>query len=150
MPNLASVLKAEVARIARKEVRGQTDALKKTVASQRSDIAALKRRLQDLEKSLKHVTRVASKAAPDAKLDAHADEAQFRFRASGMASNRKRLGLSAADYGLLVGATGQSVYAWESGKTKPRAKNLAAIAALRGAGKREVDARLAELKQRAG
>ena len=67
-----------------------------------------------------------------------------------MASNRKRLGLSAADYGLLVGATGQSVYAWESGKTKPRAKNLAAIAALRGAGKREVDARLAELKQRAG
>ena len=58
MPNLASVLKAEVARIARKEVRGQTDALKKTVASQRSDIAALKRRLQDLEKSLKHVTQI--------------------------------------------------------------------------------------------
>jgi DNA-binding transcriptional regulator YiaG len=63
-----------------------------------------------------------------------------------MAANRKRLGLSAADFGLLVGATGQSIYAWETGKAKPRPKALAAIAALRGIGKREVDARLAGLK----
>ena len=71
---------------------------------------------------------------------------KFRFRASGMASNRKRLGLSAADFGLLVGASGQSVYAWEQGKARPRGKNLAAIAALRGVGKREVVERLAALK----
>ncbi len=70
----------------------------------------------------------------------------FRFRASGMASNRKRLGLSAADFGLLVGASGQSVYAWEQGKARPRGKSLAAIAALRGIGKREVAERLAALK----
>ena len=63
-----------------------------------------------------------------------------------MASNRKRLNLSAEDFGLLVGATGQSIYAWESGKSKPRPKNLAAIAALRGIGKREVTARLNQLK----
>jgi DNA-binding transcriptional regulator YiaG len=63
-----------------------------------------------------------------------------------MASNRKRLGLSAADFGLLVGASGQSVYAWEQGKARPRGKNLAAIAALRGVGKREVVERLAALK----
>jgi transcriptional regulator with XRE-family HTH domain len=61
-------------------------------------------------------------------------------------SNRKRLGLSAADFGLLVGASGQSVYAWEQGKARPRGKNLAAIAALRGVGKREVVERLAALK----
>ena len=71
---------------------------------------------------------------------------KFRFRASGMASNRKRLGLSAADFGLLVGASGQSVYAWEQGKARPRVRNLAAIAALRGVGKREVVERLAALK----
>ena len=63
-----------------------------------------------------------------------------------MASNRKRLGLSAADFGLLAGASGQSVYAWEQGKARPRGKNLAAIAALRGVGKREVVERLAALK----
>jgi DNA-binding transcriptional regulator YiaG len=72
----------------------------------------------------------------------------LRFRAAGMASNRKRLGLSAADFGLLVGATGQSIYAWESGKAKPRQQALAAIAALRGIGKREVEAKLASLKGR--
>jgi DNA-binding transcriptional regulator YiaG len=63
-----------------------------------------------------------------------------------MAANRQRLGLSAADFGLLVGATGQSVYAWEAGKTKPKAESLAAIASLRGIGKREVEAKLASLK----
>lgn len=64
-----------------------------------------------------------------------------------MANNRKRLGLSAEDFGLLVGATGQSVYSWERGKSKPRPQNLVAIAALRGIGKREVAARLEPLKQ---
>ena len=73
----------------------------------------------------------------------------LRFRAEGMLSNRKRLGLSAADFGLLVGATGQSVYSWEQGKSKPRAKALAAIAALRGVGKREVAKRLQALKRAA-
>ncbi len=38
-------------------------------------------------------------------------EAGLRFRAAGMAANRKRLDLSAADFGVLVGATGQSIYA---------------------------------------
>ncbi len=66
-----------------------------------------------------------------------------------MASNRKRLGLSAADFGMLVGATGQSVYAWEARKSKPSGKSLAAIAALRGIGKREVARRLALLKEAA-
>ncbi len=63
-----------------------------------------------------------------------------------MASNRRRLGLSAAQFGQLIGASGQSVYAWEQGKSKPHAKNLAAIAALRGIGKREAEARLEAMK----
>lgn len=64
-----------------------------------------------------------------------------------MAANRKRLGLSAADFGLPVGTTGQSIYAWETGKAKPRPQNLAEIAALRGIGKTEVAAKLEALKQ---
>lgn len=146
MANLATVLKAEVARLARRELRAETEALKKTVASQRSEIGALKRRTAEVERVLKSVLRVAEKAA--AKPAAEGTESgQFRFRASGMASNRRRLGLSAEDFGALVGATGQSVYSWEAGKTTPRAKNLAAIAALRGVGKREVAKRLEALKQ---
>src|SRR5262249_55766023 len=143
MTNLAAVLKSEVARLARKELRAETESLKKIVATQRSDIAALKRRTSDLEKALKALTRLSAKAVRASEPERGEVEAgQFRFRAQGMASNRKRLGLSAEDFGLLVGTTGQSVYAWESGKSKPRASNLAAIAALRGIGKREVADRL--------
>lgn len=152
MPNIASVLKAEISRIARKEGRSGTDALKKTVSTQRSDIAALKRRVQELEKSLKALAKAVSsgrptQAAAHSAPDAGADADGLRFRAAGMASNRKRLGLSAEDFGLLVGASGQSVYAWEAGKSKPRGKNLASIAALRGVGKREVAKLLEALKQ---
>ncbi len=55
---------------------------------------------------------------------------------------RQKLGLSAKDMGTLLGASGLSVYKWESGKVKPRAKQLPAIAALRGIGKKEALARL--------
>lgn len=148
MANLAAALKSEVSRLARKELRAETDSLKKTVAVQRSNIAALKRRTAELEKALKALTRLANKAGRTiGPKQEEAEAGQFRFRASGMASNRKRLGLSAEDFGLLVGASGQSVYLWESGKTKPRPQALAAIAALRGIGKRDVFTRLEALKQ---
>lgn len=147
MQNIATVLKSEIVRLARKQLRSESEGLKKTIAAQRSDLAALKRRVQDLERALKVVARAATASKSSAKPGASEEEGgQFRFRAAGMLANRKRLGLSAADFGLLVGATGQSVYAWEAGKAKPRGKSLAAIAALRGIGKREVAKKLVELK----
>ena len=152
MPNVATVLKTEISRVARKELRAAVEPLKKVVATQRSEIAALKRRVQEFEKQLKAASRsaarqTAAKPASSSSSDGSADAEGLRFRAAGMASNRRRLGLSAHDFGLLVGASGQSVYLWEQGKAKPRAKAVAAIAALRGIGKREVTARLATLKR---
>jgi DNA-binding transcriptional regulator YiaG len=151
MPNIASVLKSEITRLARKEVRDSGDGLRKTVAAHRAEIASLKRRLSDLESMVKRLTKGAGavtkqprKSSADASPEP--DSAGLRFRAKGMAANRQRLGLSAADFGLLVGATGQSIYAWEAGKTKPKPATLAAIAALRGIGKREVEDKLASLK----
>jgi DNA-binding transcriptional regulator YiaG len=153
MPNIANVLKAEITRLARKEVRDESDGLKKTVAAQRTEIASLKRRVQALEGLVKRLAKAHDAAATRSPASAPAETdassgGGLRFRAQGMAANRKRLGLSAADFALLVGTTGQSVYAWEAGKSKPRADALAAIAALRGIGKREVESRLAALKAR--
>jgi DNA-binding transcriptional regulator YiaG len=147
MPNIATVLKAEITRLARKETREETDGLKKSVSSQRAEIAALKRRLQDLEKIVLRLGKAGASpraARPPAveKADELAAEVGLRFSAKGMATNRKRLALSAADFGLLVGTTGQSVYAWEAGKTRPKPESVAAIAVLRGAGKQEVATRL--------
>jgi len=150
MPNIAALLKEEISRVARKELRPVVETLRKQGAAQRAEIASLKRRLQDLERKLKAAERssgrrAASAAPQDTAATQEAPAQGLRFRPAGMASNRQRLGLSAAAFGQLIGATAQSVYAWEQGKSKPHARNLAAIAALRGIGKREVEARLAAI-----
>jgi N-acetylneuraminic acid mutarotase len=52
MPNIASVLKEEILRLARKEARSETNALKKASAQYRRDIAALKRQITDLQRKV--------------------------------------------------------------------------------------------------
>ena len=47
MPNIASVLKDEILRLARKEVRSELEGLKKASGQYRSDIASLKRQVAD-------------------------------------------------------------------------------------------------------
>ncbi len=58
---------------------------------------------------------------------------------------RERLGLSADDFGKLLGVSAQSIYNWEHEKARPRAEQLSKVAALRGIGKREAKARLEQL-----
>jgi hypothetical protein len=53
MPNIATVLKGEISRIARKEVRLVTEGLKKQSVQHRSHIAALRRQVVALEKLLR-------------------------------------------------------------------------------------------------
>ena len=145
MPNVATILKTEIARVARKEVRGETVPLKKAVSAYRSEIAALKRRAQTLEQALKrlskvHVTVSRADTVPD-------EPRKFRFSAKSLASQRRRLGLSSVQCGLLLGASDQSVHNWEHGKTRPLAKNMSAIAALRGMSKKDAIARLQSVQR---
>lgn len=137
MANMASVLKEEIARVARKEVRRETAVLKKASATYRSEIAALKRRALEMERELRRVGRLprTPTAAPAAN-DGPTAKGN-RFSAKSMASQRRRLGLSASECGLLVGASAQSIYNWEEGKARPRAQHLPAIYALRNLGRRE-------------
>ena len=145
MPNVASVLKNEIARVARKEVRGETVPLKKAVSAYRSEIAALKRRAQTLEQALKRLSKVHM---PAPKTDAVVEEpGKFRFSAKSLASQRRRLGLSSVQCGLLLGASDQSVHNWEQGKTRPLARHMPAIAALRGMTKKDAAARLQTLQR---
>lgn len=151
MPNIAAVLKDEIARIARKEVRAQTEDFKKASAQYRTHIAALRRRIETLERQLKQAgkaTRGAAAANPQADDDGDGDGRQRRFSPTRLAAQRRKLGLSAGDFALLLGVSGQSVYKWEHGESRPRARQLEAIAALRGIGKREAAARLGQLQQR--
>jgi DNA-binding transcriptional regulator YiaG len=145
MANIAFLLKAEITRLARKQVRAETSALKKAAVTYRTEIVALKRRADALEAQLRRLSK--GKARAESAQAPAEPEHKLRFTAKGFASQRRRLGLSAAQCGLLLGTSGQSIYNWEDGKARPRARHLAAIASLRTMGKKEVAAKLAELRQ---
>jgi DNA-binding transcriptional regulator YiaG len=144
MPNIATVLKDEIARIARKQIRGEIDSLKKASTTYRTEIAALKRRAATLEQDLKRLQKATPKV--QAQVPEEASSRKLRFSAKGLAAQRQRLGLSAEDCGRLIGASGQSVYNWEAGTTRPRASHLAAIAALKTLGKKSAAAHLDAMK----
>lgn len=144
MPNFSTLLKDEIARVARKELRGEVAGLKKATSAQRTEIAALKRRTQELEKALRALAKANRRSATAA--PPSTTPKATRFSAKGLASQRKRLALSAEDCGLLVGASGQSIYNWESAKARPRELHLASIASLKSLGKKEALARLEVLR----
>ena len=143
MPNMAAVLKQEISRIARREIRNETASLKKASAQYRRDLAKLKRQVSNLQRRIplleKQMLQSVSAPVNDA------DTKGVRFTAKGLSSQRKRLGLSAADYGKLVGVTGQTIYSWENGLSRPRKQQLPVLASIRPLGKREARARLEQL-----
>ena len=107
MQNIASVFKSEIARVARKQARFETASLKRAVISHRAEIAALKRRLNEFERQMRDLSRL--RAASQSNAPAADTFTALRFSAKGLASNRRRLGLSVEACGRLVGATGQSI-----------------------------------------
>jgi DNA-binding transcriptional regulator YiaG len=138
MSKVESVLREEISRISRKEIRRETTSLKKSSTTHRSEIAALKRRVQELERQLRRVSRAGESSAAAA-ANEESISPGTRFSARSIAAQRKRLGLSAAECGLLIGASAQSIYNWEEGKARPRAQHLPAIFALRNLGRRQAN-----------
>lgn len=143
MPNMATVFKEEIARLSRKEIRGQVNPTKKATAQHRRDIASLKRQVAQLERQFKRLTRKALGTTQSTPPDSPAG--RVRFVAKGLRTQRSRLGLSAIQFGNLLGVSAQSIYNWERGSSHPGGAQLAKLAALRGIGKREAAARLNQL-----
>lgn len=137
MPNVATFLKAEIVRLARKEARNELAALRKASAGHRRQIAALKREVAALQGKAKALAKQAGR-----KIEPSEPATDVRFQARGLRSMRAKLGLSAAELAKLIGVSQQSVYNWEHEKASPRAAQVAALAALRGLGKRAVRLRL--------
>ena len=143
MSNVGTVLREEIKRLSRKEIRSQVDPTKKFAAQHRRDIAALKRQETQLER---HVTLLSRKVVGK-RMEVLPDTVAkpVLFSARRLHSQRNRLGLSAIDFGRLLSVSAQTIYNWEHEVTRPRSEQLGKLAALRGIGKREVAARLEQL-----
>lgn len=144
MPNIGSLLKSEISRLARREIRHEVQPLRKASAGYRREIAALKRKIAGLESHARRLSKapISSHAPENA-----AAQSSTRFVAKGLRSLRMRLGLSAADFARLLGVSMQSVYNWERKKTVPRRSQVDAIAALRTLGKKDAHARLEQMRR---
>lgn len=140
MPNLSTILKGEITRLARKEIKAAVDPVRKANAGHRKEIAELKRQVSSLQRGL----RASAKPSKVVEQEGGASGTK-RFSAKGLKSLRAKLGLSAGEFGRLVGASGQSIYKWEQGRAIPRALQKAALGSIGGIGKREAAKRLASI-----
>lgn len=134
MPNVVNVLKAEINRLAKREAQAQIAKAQKTATESRQEIAQLKRLLREREREIAYLRK--QQPVEEDPLGG------VRFSAKSVRSQRKRLGLSAADHGRLVGVSPLTIHHWEQEKARPRKAQLAALVAVRGISKREALARL--------
>lgn len=144
MSKISTALNEEILRLSRKESRRQVDPTRKATTHIRHEVATLKRQVAQLERQVAMLSRKVIGAQPVvAKVEGETKPA--RFSAKSLQAQRSRVALSANDFGKLLGVSAQSIYNWESEKARPRAEQIAKIAALRALGKREVAARLEQL-----
>ena len=140
MSTLASALKQEISRIARKETRAEIATLKTQSAQYRRDIAALKRKTDEQAKELAFLRKQEKTRLAE---EPRVEKGQgLRFSPAWLKAHRERLGLSADKYAKLIGVSGLSIYNWENEKANPQAPQRAKLAAIRGLGKREAEKRL--------
>jgi DNA-binding transcriptional regulator YiaG len=140
MPNIAGVLRQEICRLAKKEAKAVVGKTQRAAVQYRRDIAKLKRILSQQEREIKLLKKRQGQTPQEEE-----PAENIRFSARSVKAQRSRLGLSAADYGKLVGMSGLTIYNWEHGTSRPRKDQLAALVAIRNIGKREAVKKLAEL-----
>lgn len=153
MPNVMSVLRAEIRRLARKESKEAVGDLKRQVMALRRRVAGYKKRIADVERMARAAKKGAGAAGgtgrgAGAGAAAEGDGKQIRFSPAWVKSHRKKLGLSRRLYAKLVGVSAQTIMLWETGKSRPRRAALATWRAVREKGRRELKATLGETPKR--
>jgi DNA-binding transcriptional regulator YiaG len=136
MSTLAAALRNEITRLSKKTAKQFVTPVRSTVAMQRRHIAALRKQVGELQKELQTLKLAGQRGQQPS------SSKPVRFRAQGLKSLRRRLGLGADDLGTLVGVSAQTIYNWEAKKSAPGKDNLAALARVRAYGKRQARAQL--------
>lgn len=137
MPNIATVLKDEIRRLSRREIRATVGPLRKRLSEVRQLAAELKKKVASLEEASQRLLGEADARALQVARTVRGDAKVSRIGPRSIRSQRKRFGLTRDEFGLLVGVSANSVYLWESGKAAPRGKSRSALIGLRKIGARE-------------
>jgi DNA-binding transcriptional regulator YiaG len=146
MGKVESTIKAEIMRLAKREVRSTFFPLRREVHSLKLKLSGLVKNFTTMERQAKEV--IQEQAKKKLILQATPEEVKVsRFTPQRIRLLRNKLGISQKDLGILLGASIGAIGMWEKGKFAPSAQKKAALVALRKLGKREVKKLLAEKKQ---
>ncbi|WP_395457209.1 helix-turn-helix transcriptional regulator [Acidovorax delafieldii] len=142
MNTFSNAFRAEVVRMARKELKPELQGMRKAITGHRSEIAALKRDVKALTSQLRATQRqVKATDAPKAKVIAETatpkKSKQIQFDAQMLIDKRAALGITQKQMAQLLGASSLSVYKWETGHVHPRVAQLERIAEVLKLGKRK-------------
>lgn len=148
MTTFADSLKKEIARVARKELREEIAALRKTSVTQRSEISALKKQLKAVQAQVNRLSKGKGKsevvrAAPVAGESATPIQLKGKhgrkvvFTAERLKAQRVRLGFTQEQMAKLLEVSSLSIWKWESGGATPRASRVPQILQRLALGKRE-------------
>lgn len=146
MTTYAESFKREVARVSKKEVRGEITPLRKATTTHRSEIAALKKTVKGLEATVRQLVKLANRAGA-AEATAQAKSAKVEkqtatprkgveFDAVAFAEHRKRMGLTQAQWAKVVGVSSLTIYNWETAGVQPQGSKIASIRNAMTLGKR--------------
>jgi DNA-binding transcriptional regulator YiaG len=137
MGKVEGIIKSEIVRLAKKEVRMVSGPLGRDLRSLKSVVSQLRRTVLGLQR----ITTSQQKELEKGKtvLEAPPEEVkESRFSPRLIRSLRRHLGITQKELAVLTGVTVGAVHLWESGQFKPSMKKKAVMVALRKLGRREV------------
>lgn len=146
MPTMAQVLKEEIRRLARREIRISLARSRKEIATLRRALAEMRTRFAVAEADRRIQAKTVAALRPESGTGPAEPAEAGWFSSKGIRALRKRLRVTQAQFARLSGVTSQAVYTWERGgargKLRLRKKTAAALAGLRNLGAKEAKARL--------
>jgi len=137
MGKFEGIIKSEIVRLAKREVRKISVPLGRDVWSLKSAVSQLRKAVLTLQRITTQQQKELEKG--EMPLQAAPEEVKVsRFSPRLIRSLRGHLGLTQKELAVLTGVTVGAVHLWESGQFKPSEKKKAVIVALRKLGRREV------------
>lgn len=150
MPDVAKVLREEVQRLAKRQVKAGLAPLKRDSVRLKKQVADLRRELTVLTRTSRELlARVTAVVAAKETEVATERAATLRPTSKSLVRLRRRLDLTQVELGSLLGVSGQAVLNWESkgSRVRMRRANLAALAGVQTIGRREARRRLERMGQ---
>jgi DNA-binding transcriptional regulator YiaG len=145
MGKVETVLKAEIARLSRRETRRLTQKHVEELRRLRQRVATLEHEVRSL-KTARAEEQIKAKIRTTTETVATGRALSARLSPGLIQALRRRLTITQAELAKLVGVSTVAVGMWESGSTHPRRETKARIVALRSLGRREVRRLLADPK----